>query len=77
MDYPQYRKYLNGKAYFKISSPAAFEEVQLIGSKLVFHAYEVKILPDRNFVYDLTFDYNAFATAISAEEYDAIRAKAI
>jgi len=55
--YPQYRKYSNNKSYFKILSATKFEEIQVLGTKATLHEFEAKILPDRNFIYDLIFDY--------------------
>ena len=71
--YPQYRKYKNEKAYFKILSATEWEEIRVLGSKYLLHHFTVKILPDRNFIYDMTFDYEASWEKIEAEEYDAVR----
>lgn len=49
------------------------EEVQQIGSRFVLHTLRATILPDRNHIYDLTFAYEAYATVITAAEYDAAR----
>ena len=56
MTYPQYRKYHNNKGYFKIISPIEWEEIQVVGTKYILHQFVVKIMPDRNFIYDMTFD---------------------
>ena len=71
--YPQYRKYSNNKSYFKIISPDEFEEIQLLGSKKSIHHFEAKILPDRNFVYDMTFDYEKSWIKIEEEEYEQVK----
>lgn len=70
IQYPQYRKYLNGKSYFKIVSPDEVEELQMIGDKFIFHIIKAKILPDRNFIYDITFDYKTNWVEITEEEYN-------
>lgn len=75
--FPQYRRYLNGAAYFRIDSPVSFEEIRKMGSRWLLHVYTVKILPDRNLVYDLLNDYRSFAEEIGAGEYEAVRAKAV
>ena len=67
--YPQFRKYRNGKAYFKIISPTEWEEVQIIGEKHILHQFTVNIMPDRNFIYDLTFDYKRNWLEINEDEY--------
>ncbi|HEY6161939.1 MAG TPA: hypothetical protein VI112_11970 [Bacteroidia bacterium] len=69
ISYPQYRKYHNGKNYFRISSPSELEEIQFMGSKCFINKLEAKILPDRNFIHDLTFDFSENAAEIPEKEY--------
>ena len=71
--YPQYRKYSNNKSYFKIISSDEFEEIQLFGTKKSIHLFKAKILPDRNFIYDMTFDYEKSWQKIEKEEYDQVK----
>lgn len=68
--YPQYRKYLNNKSFFKIVSPTEWEEIQIIGSRHILNTFTVKILPDRNFMQDMTFDYKDNWEVISEAEYE-------
>ena len=75
--YPQYRKYINNKAYFKIFSDKEWEEIQVVGEKNILHHFVVKILPDRNFIYDMTFDYERNWLKIEADEYDLMKSKTI
>ena len=67
--YPQYRKYPNNKAYFKIISATEWEEIQVVGSNHILHRFTVNIMPDRNFIYDMTFDYKDNWVVIDEEEY--------
>lgn len=67
--YPQYRKYSNNKSYFKIISSEEFEEIQLLGTKISVHLFKAKILPDRNLIYDMTFDYEKSWVKIEEGEY--------
>lgn len=71
--YPQYRKYPNNKGYFKIISPSEWEEIQIIGSKHLLHHFTVNILPDRNFIHDMTFDYENNWVKIEEIEYEIQR----
>lgn len=71
--YPQYRKYKNNKSYFKIDSPEEFEEVQILTKTNKLYRFKASILPDRNYIYDLTFNYEDFAELITKEEYEEIR----
>lgn len=71
--YPQYRRYHNGRSWFKISSPSEMEEVQQIGSRFVLHTLKATILPDRNHIYDLTFAYEPYAEVIAEDVYETAR----
>ena len=75
MLYPQYRKYKNNKSYFKISSTTSFEEVQVFNNTYTLHLFEAKILPDRNFIHDLTFQYHNYCDVISENDYLEIKKK--
>lgn len=75
IQYPQYRKYLNEKSFFKIISNSEWEEIQLLGNKYSLHCFKASILPDRNYVYDMLFDYSNHWKKIEAAEYDAIKQK--
>jgi len=75
--YPQYRKYSNNKSFFKIISPEKFEEIQVLGKKKTLHRFEAKILPDRNFIYDLTFDYKTNWILCDLSEYEELRKEAL
>ncbi|MGE0561729.1 MAG: hypothetical protein AB7O47_07930 [Flavobacteriales bacterium] len=73
--YPQFRKYKNNQSYFKIVSKTSFEEIKREGDLWKLYSFEAKILPDRNFIYDMTFDYENYWEAINAEEFEKIKAK--
>jgi hypothetical protein len=67
--FPQYRKYKNGKSYFKILAPDLFEEKRFIGKQLEVRSYKAEIFPDRNFIYDLLLNYSNYADLIGEDEY--------
>ncbi len=73
IQYPQYRKYLNNKSFFKIISDKEWEEIQVVGSKHVLKNFSVKIMPDRNFLQDMTFDYKENWEEIEEGEYETIK----
>ena len=73
--YPQYRKYSNNKSYYKIISSEEFEEIQVLGTKITFHHFKAKILPDRNYIADLTFDYHNHWEVIEEKEYEKLKEK--
>lgn len=66
IDFPQFRRYKNHQSYFKINSFEEFEEYKCIGEKLEHHLFKVKILPDRNYLNDLLFDYENYWEKIDA-----------
>jgi len=68
--FPQYRKYSNDKSFFKIISTDQFEELQIIGQKFNLHSFEVKILPDRNFMSDLLENQGNRWVVIDGKEYE-------
>ncbi len=70
LSFPQYRKYKNEKSFFKIISLTEWEEIQLVGTKKLTHHFTVKILPDRNFMQDMLFDYSTNWLKIEEEEYN-------
>ena len=72
ISFPQYRKYKNEKSFFKITSPTEWEEIQIVGSKKVLHQFTVKIMPDRNLINDMLFDYDSNWVEIEEEEYNSI-----
>ena len=76
INYPQFRKYKNEKTYFKIFSGNEWEEIQLIGSQYKVQQYKVSIFPDRNFLHDLTFEYQNNWQKIEEEEYKEVLKKA-
>jgi len=73
MHYPQYRKYSNGKSYFCIHSPQEFEEIQQLGSRWTCYHFTARILPDRNLIHDMTFDYKGHWEECSLDEFEGIR----
>ena len=75
--YPQYRKYSNNKSFFKILSSDKFEEIQVLGNKKTLHKFEAKILPDRNFITDLTFHYKTNWIICAQNEYEELRKEAL
>jgi hypothetical protein len=77
IQFPQYRRYLNGRNYFCFQSKDSFEELRSLGSKWLMEQHTVKILPDRNLVHDLLFEYQGIAEIIDAGTYESIRKKAI
>ena len=68
--FPTYRKYKNNKNFFKIISVSEFDEISFIGSKAIVVKHIAKILPDRNFIYDLLNDVGNTCETATEEEYE-------
>lgn len=75
ISYPQYRKYPNGHAFFKIISADEWEEIQVMGNTYSIHQFKVNIFPDRNYLNDLTFDYEKNWLKIEEAEYKRMKEK--
>jgi len=73
INFPVYRKYKNSRSYFKIINPLLFEEIQLLGSKKIIKKTEAKLFPEKNFIYDMVFNYIEMADEIGEEEYERIK----
>ena len=72
MNFPQYRKYKNNKHFFKIINESEFDEISFIGSKMILTKHIAKILPDRNFIFDLINDVGNTCEMSSEQEYNQI-----
>lgn len=72
VNYPQYRKYKHERTYFKIISGQEWEEIHILGKKYSIHRFKASILPDRNYIHDLTFNYKDNWIKIDAEEYESV-----
>ena len=72
MNFPVYRKYRNGRSFFKIIHPTLVEEVQLVGSRRVIYRLEALLYPDKVFIADLLLD-RTVALEATEEEYLAAK----
>ncbi len=68
--FPQYRKYKNNKHFFKIYSVFEFDEISFIGLKAMVTKHHAKILPDRNFIFDLLNDIGNTCEFCTEAEYE-------
>ena len=73
--YPQFRKYQNERIFFKIISKDEWEEIQVVGNNYSLHQFKAAILPDRNYIHDLTFDYEKNWMLIEENEYEKVKKK--
>ena len=73
IDFPVYRKYKNGRNYFKFINARRFEELLLIGETPHLRKVEAVQFPEMNFIRDMVLSFSAIAEEIDAEEYEAVR----
>jgi hypothetical protein len=76
MKLPAYRKYKNGRSFFKITAPDLFEEIMVIGGRLSIKVIRAERLPERNFLNDLMYNFSEMAIEITETEYELMRKKA-
>ncbi len=69
IQFPVYRKYKNNSSFFKVLSRHTFEEIQFIGNKAKFTTVTAKQLPEMNHIYDLVYNYLAFGSEITENEW--------
>lgn len=69
MNYPQYRRLVNGKVYYKIIEANVMEEIGTMGEKWWRNRLEAKILPERLMISDMVDGTNTGVEAIDEAEY--------
>ena len=69
MTFPQYRKSLNGKHFYKIISEIEFEEIQLIGGKYLFMKTVAEIYPDKMRIQDMLHSDTGLFQVITDREF--------
>jgi hypothetical protein len=74
IQFPVYRKYRNGKSYFKIISRNEFEELQVVGSKKIINRIKATQFPEMNLIKDLVYD-RELSEEISTMEYETLRSE--
>lgn len=70
--YPQYRKLVNNKSFYKIASDNVVIEIQLSGSRWQKHEIHARILPEKLLVLDLlAADGSSYVKIEEAEYFSA------
>jgi hypothetical protein len=76
IEFPVYRKYKNGKNYFKILNLGEFEEVQLIGTSVIHKKIFAQQFPEKLFIRDMISDYHSMAFESDEQEWETFISKA-
>jgi hypothetical protein len=69
-EFPQYRKLINEKSYYRIDSADSLTEVQRTGERYTMHELRVKILPERILIADLLEAESSNYMKIAEVEYN-------
>lgn len=72
-DYPIYRKYADGRVYFKIKSPQEFEEARRTSRGVEFETHVAKILPDRHLIADMIAMHGGYWLEATHDEYENLK----
>jgi len=70
--FPQYRKLINERVFYKISSDRCFEEVQLVGSKKMIYTTNANQYPEILKIKDMLELSETMYLDSSKEEWDKI-----
>ncbi len=71
-DFPQYRKLSNGKTFYKITDDRHFEELQLMGTRVLRYMTTAEQYPEILRINDMLETVEPYETA-TKEEYDALQ----
>lgn len=75
MTFPQYRKYPDNRAFFKIISETEFEEISFLGTKQILTKIVAQTYAERIYISDMIDNSSVFYEVISQEEYDSLKNK--
>lgn len=70
--FPQYRKLSNEKAYYRISGDRHWDEIQVIGSKAVFHSVQALQYPEMLRIQDMLNLEGGFYVLSTAHEFEDV-----
>ncbi len=71
MNFPIYRKYSNQKVFFKISSETDFEEITLMGSKILHQKINATTYAERLSIFDLIEMKNEHTLESTSTEFES------
>ncbi|MFP5471022.1 MAG: hypothetical protein ACLGGV_05455 [Bacteroidia bacterium] len=69
MTFPQYRKYPDNRAFFKILSDTEFEELSFIGTKQIIQKIVAKTYTERLYISDMISNVDGIYHSILEAEY--------
>ncbi|MBP6754817.1 MAG: hypothetical protein KA210_01620 [Bacteroidia bacterium] len=75
LSYPIYRKRKNDKSFYKIISFNQFEEIQKMGSKLLFYSFTISKYPEKLLLMDMISMKDYQYEEILYEEWNLLLSK--
>jgi hypothetical protein len=75
LSYPIYRKRKNDKSFYKIISSNQFDEIQKMGSKLLFYSFTISQYPEKLMMMDMISMKDRQYEEISYEEWHYLLTK--
>lgn len=70
VSFPQYRRLINGKSYYRIDSPSSMLEISVMGSNWWELHLQAKILPERLLIQDILGKEDGRWEEVSQVEFD-------
>lgn len=70
-DFPQYRKLFNEKAFYKITDDRHWEEIQLVGSRVMTYSFTAEKYPEILRIQDM-LDFAEGYLICTKESYEAL-----
>ncbi|HMQ75490.1 MAG: hypothetical protein IPM49_15390 [Flavobacteriales bacterium] len=77
IDFPQYRRSAHGTNYYRIEAEDRFEELQLIGSRVLRHRVEARAYPERVRVMEMLEGADGAYLPVAASEYEALASRSL
>lgn len=69
MDFPQYRRYVNHRSYFKILNESEYIERRKEPKGVQQHHFKATTLPDRNLLQDMLYEPQPYWEIIDEDEW--------
>lgn len=70
MNFPIYRKLINGKSFYRIDAMDRLTELQQLGNRWLKHELHAKILPERLLISDILENENGQYENCTVEDFE-------
>jgi hypothetical protein len=73
MDFPQYRKLSNNKAFYEIVNERTFNEIQIVGSKAFYYIHDADQYPEMLKIKEMLDLSESSIESSSKEEFQRLK----